>query len=166
MNDNIYINIDYNKEMNSENNHENNKESELKVINLSEYINSLYFFEDIDRYYIINFKKEIMNKIFTIYYLDTFFYSDLFQKMKICYLNENKDAAYGTKKLNYPSKIKNYNNGLEPRMFLKQHNKFFNSKYFPISHPYFIEYIQKNNLYNKSIKLIPKEFPKYLITLF
>ena len=38
-------------------------------------------------------------------------------------------------------------------MFLKQHNNFFNSKYFHISHPYFVDFIKKYNIQNKSIKL-------------
>ena len=69
--------------------------------------------------------------------------------MKYSYLNKYQDATYSTKVLNYPSKLKNFNNGLEPNMFLKLYNNFFNTKYFPISQPYFMDYINKNNIHNK-----------------
>ena len=104
-----------------------------------------------------------MNNIFSIYFIDTFFNNDLFQKMKIYFLNNFEGVIYDTKALNFPSKIKNFNNGLEPGMFLKQHSGFFNSKYFPISHPYFVDNMKNNNLYNKSIKLYGKELPNYLL---
>ena len=157
------INIDQNIIINIDDNYIDNKKSEINEINISEHINSIYFFEDIDKNYVINYKKYLMNNIFSIFFMDTFFYNDLFKKMKIYYLNKYQNVNYGTKMLNYPSKMKNYNNGLEPGIFLKQHPHFFNSKYFPISHPYFVEYLKNNNIYNKSIKLIPKELPNYLL---
>ena len=135
-------------------------------INLSEHINSLYYFEDIDNHYIKNVKKEIMNNIFSIYFIDELYYNELFLKLKYFYLNEYKNVPSGTKMLNYPSKYKNYNNGLEPGIFLKKHSDFFNSKYFPISHPYFIEYMKSHNIYYKSIKLSPKKLPNTLINLY
>ena len=42
---------------------------------------------------------------------------------------------------------------------LKQYSIFFRSKYFKISHPYFVNYIKKNNICPKYIKLIPKNIP-------
>ena len=157
------INNESNTIINIVNDYIDNKKSEIKQINLLDIINYIYFFEDIDNNYVINYKKDLMNKIFSIYFIDTFFYNDLFQKMKIYYLNEYEGVIYDTKTLNFPSKIKNFNNGIEPCMFLKQHSGFFNSKYFPISHPYFVENMTNNNLYNKSIKLYGKELPNYLI---
>ena len=137
------INIESKKNIVIEDNLFNKQKTKLKQINLSEYTNSIFFFENIDINYTVNFKKDLMNKIFSIYFLDVFFSNELFKKMKFFYLNEYKMANYYTKMLNFPSVFKNFNNGLEPGMFLKQHNNFFNSKYFPISHPYFVDYIKK-----------------------
>ena len=156
------INIESKKNIVIEDNLFNKQKTKLKQINLSEYTNSIFFFENIDINYTVNFKKDLMNKIFSIYFLDVFFSNELFKKMKFFYLNEYKMANYYTKMLNFPSVFKNFNNGLEPGMFLKQHNNFFNSKYFPISHPYFVDYIKKNDIHNKSIKLYRKKLPEFL----
>ena len=143
--------------------YEKEKEDEiLKNINISDYINSIYFFEVIDNDYISNNKKYLMNTIFSLYFIDAFFKNELFEKMKNYYLNNYNNVKIGTKNLNYPSKYKNYNNGLEPGMFLKQYNNFYNNKYFPISHPYFINYMNDKHLYSKYIKLYPREIPNSL----
>ena len=158
----ININIESKKNNNIENDLSYKQKIKLKQINLTEYINSIFFFENIDINYIVNYKKELMSKIFSIYFLDVFFSNELFKKMKIFYLNEYKMSNYYTKMLNFPSTLKHFSNGLEPGMLLKQHNNFFDSKYFPISHPYFVDYIRKNNAHNMSIKLYQKKLPKYL----
>ena len=162
INENININIESNTIINIDMDLPNNHLSNLKKINLSEYVNSIFYFENIDINYITNFKKYLMNNIFSLFFLDVFYNNELFKKMKTFYLNEYETSKHDTKMLNYPSKYKNYNNGLEPGMFLKMHNNFFNNKFFSISHPYFVEYIKKNNIINKSIKIIPKKLPEYL----
>ena len=126
-------------------------------INISELTKSTYFLEDIDDYYIFNIKKDVMNNIFSIYFMDTFYSSDLFKKMKLIFLNEHPDAESKTKILNYPSKINKFNNGLEPDNILKFNYKFFYDKYFPVSHPYFYEYMINNKISpSKYIKLFHK----------
>ena len=135
----------------------------IKQINLNEFVNSIYYFEDIDANYITNYKKYLMNNILSLFFIDTFYKNELFIRMKSLYLNAYKTPVIETKKFLYPSKYKNYNNGLEAGMFLKMHNNFFNSIFFPISHPYFAEYIKNNNILNKSIKLHKKNLPKYFI---
>ena len=123
-----------------------------------EYTNNTYFLEDIDDYYIYNIKKDIMNNIFSIYFIDTFFYNNLFKRMKIYYLNNYTNAEPKTKVLNFPSKIKRFNNGLNPDNILKLNYKFFSDKYFPISHPYFYDYMSKRKISpNKYIKLFDKK---------
>ena len=98
-----------------------------------------------------------MNNIFSFYFIDTFFSNKLFRKMKLIYFNDYPDANSKTKSLNFPSKLKTFNNGLEPDNILKLNYKFFSDKYFPVSHPYFYEYMQKNNIPpNKYIKLFHK----------
>ena len=135
----------------------------IKQINLSKFVDYIYYFEDIDSNYIINYKKYLMNNIFSIFFIDAFFKDELFNKMKSFYLNKYKIPICETKKISFPSKYKNFNNGLEPGMFLKKHSNFFNSIFFPISHPYFIQYLNNNNIVNKSIKLYQKNLPKYII---
>ena len=154
------INLDYIKTNNDD--LENKKKKEVRQFNLLEDKNNIYFFEDIDNNYIKNVKKDIMNNIFSLYFLDTFYYNELFHTMKNYFLNKFDNVECKTKSLNYPSKFKNYNNGLEPAIFLKQHNNFFNSKFYPISHPYFSDYLKKHNISN-SIKLTPKKLPDSLI---
>ena len=160
--ENININIESNTIINIDMDLPNKHLSNIKKINLSDYVNSIFYFENIDSNYISNYKKYLMNNIFSLFFLDVFYNNELFKKMKSFYLNEYEASKYDTKMLNYPSKYKNFNNGLEPGMFLKMHNNFFSNKFFHISHPYFIEYIKKNNIINRSIKLVPKRLPEYL----
>ena len=132
--------------------------NENKEINLTKLTENTYFLEDIDDYYINNIKKDIMNNIFSLYFIDTFFSNSLFKKMKILYFNEYPTVNTDTKKLNFPSKIKKFNNGVEPDNILKLNYKFFSDKYFPISHPYFYEYMIKNGISpSKYIKLYHKD---------
>ena len=141
----------------------NKDKKEIRKINLSDYLNSVNYFEEIDSNYISNIKKNLLNNVFSLYFIDAFYYNEIFLKMKKCYFNEYKDAVFETKILNYPSKIKNYNNGIEPPMFIKQCNKFYDSKYFKISHNYFYEYLKKNNIKSKYINLYHKNIPYSLL---
>ena len=141
----------------------NKDKKEIKKINLSDYLNSINYFEEIDRNYISNIKKNLMNNVFSLYFMDTFYYNEIFLKMKKSYFNEYKEASFDTKILDYPSKIKNFNNGIEPPMFIKQYNNFYDNKYFKISHNYFYEYMNKNNIKNKYINLYPKKIPYSLL---
>ena len=137
--------------------------NEDKEINLSKLTEETYFLEDIDDYYIYNIKKDIMNNIFSLYFIDTFYSNSLFKKMKIFYFNEYSKANSDTKKMDFPSKIKRFNNGLEPDNILKYNYKFFVDKYFPISHPYFYDYMIKNNISpSKYIKLHQKNIDSTL----
>ena len=121
---------------------------------LIEESNKKNILENIDKYSIINPKKEFMKKIFGIYYSDAFFENDTFQKLKQLYLNTIITSNPDTKLLNYPSKIKNFSNGLEPCNFLKENDKFFITKILPITHHYFYEYMCKHNSLNDSIILL------------
>ena len=87
---------------------------------------TIKFFYDIDMYYVTNIKKEVMNCIFSIYYLDEFFYSKDFCAIKKYYMNNylNDTQLIHSKKLNFPSTIKNYRNNLEPPLFIKKYNNY------------------------------------------
>ena len=138
-----------------------NKNDMLFLIEYKKDMNKIQYFFDLDKYYIINFKKEIMNCIFSIYYLDEFFYSHDFCVIKKYYINNyiNKEESVESKKLDFPSVIKNYRNNFEPPLFVKKINNFMQDPLFPITHSYISE---NNNLkklmnMNYSIKLKKKE---------
>ena len=98
-----------------------------------------------------------MKTIFGIYFEKSFFYNETFEKMKKFYLNNFDETNVETKLLNFPSKIKNFTNGLEIPLFLKENKHFFITKIFPITHEYFHQYMNKNNILNESIILRKKE---------
>ena len=122
--------------------------------------NKTHFFYDLDKNYITNIKKEIMNCIFSYYYLDEFFYSSDFCIIKKYYINNylNIKENWDTKKLNFPSTIKNYRNNFEPPLFVKKFNNYVLDPYFSISHSYIKnESLKSKLIFEKSIKLCPKE---------
>ena len=90
--------------------------------------NSIYpyinYFDEPDEYYLKNAKKELMMNVFSLYFFDSFFYSDNFKNLKNYYFQKFEGVQSPTKKLDFPSKIKNYNNGLEPNLFLKPFTLF------------------------------------------
>ena len=123
------------------------------------YVN--YFYEP-DGCQINNAKKELMMTVFSIYFFDAFFNNDVFKKMKNYYLQNFDDIQKTTKILDYPSKIKNFNNFLEPCLFLKPYPSFFINKIFPITHEYFDEYMKKNNIKrHEPIMLYKKVLPEF-----
>ncbi len=153
-----------------ENNHHNNpidaKEEKKKEIKNTHDIKlefpktKIKFFYDLDKYCLTNIKKEIMNCIFSLYYLDEFFYSRDFCIVKKFYINNliNDTQLIESKKLNYPSIIKNYRNNFEPPLFIKKFNNFIVDPYFPITHSYIEEDSLKNKLNKqRSIKIDNKE---------
>ena len=75
-----------------------------------------------------------MMNIFSIYFFDSFFNNEQFKIMKNYYLQNFNGIQETTKVLDYPSKIKNFNNGLEPNLFLKPFSSFFQHKILPITH--------------------------------
>ena len=124
-------------------------------------INKIRFFNDIDTNYIINIKKDIMNNIFGLYYIDNFYYNQDFCKMKKYYINFiNLNKTNNSKQLNFPSIIKNYKNNLESPIFIKQFNNFFTDPYLSITHSYVDSDLNNKISRQKSIKLIEKAFPK------
>ena len=111
--------------------------------NKSTYIN---YFNEPDECYIKNAKKELMMNIFSIYFFDIFFNNENFKLMKNYYLQNFEGIQISTKLLDYPTKIKNFNNGLEPNLFLKPFSLFFTNKIFPITHKYYYKYMINNNV--------------------
>ena len=95
-----------------------------------------------------------MKTMFGTYFEEAFYENLTFKKLKMLFLNTITSSNQDTKILNYPSKIKNFMNGLEPCNFLKENDKFFITKIFPITHTYFYDYMKSKNLLNDSIILL------------
>ena len=146
---------------------ENEEEAEDEELSL-ELKNEIYSrnsFDQIDKTYIINPKKELMKTTFSLFFEDSFFNNKTFENLKNYYLNVYDGLEQETKLLNYPSKLKNFTNGLGPSFFFKENNKFFISKIFPITHEYFYNYINEHNILNDSIILIKKDISPDIINI-
>ena len=99
-------------------------------------------------------KRDLILKKFGYYCYKDYFKDNKFIRMKKQFLYENdpkneNNNYQGFQKLmknKYPCVIKNFSNNslYYPRMFLRPYTKFFDNKYFSISHSYF-----KEDLYNK-----------------
>ena len=137
----------------SEISNESNNEKKMAYIN--------YLYEP-DECNIINVKKELMMNVFSIYFFDSFFINENFKLLKNYYLQNFEGIQKSTKLLEYPSKIKNFTNGLEPFLFLKPFSLFFNNKTFPITHKYYYQYIKDKNICpNEPIILYKKNMPQF-----
>ena len=126
----------------------------VPLLELSSDIFSKNIFDEINKELIINPKKELMNKIFGVYFEESFFNNKTFKKLKNYYLNLYENIFPESKLLNFPSKIKNFTNGIETPLFLKENDKFFITKTFPITHEYFYNYMIENKIKNESIILL------------
>ena len=139
------------------------KESELFKINednnkIIPYIN---FFDEPDEYYLKNAKKEIMMTIFSLYFCDYFFHNDNFKHLKDYYLQNFEGIQASTKMLDFPCKMKHYNNGLEPNLFIKPFSTFFTTKVFPVNNNYYYEYMTNNKIFPNQIILYKKHLPEF-----
>ena len=109
------------------------------------------------KYPILCTKRDLILKKFGYFYYKDYFNDKRFIKMKNYFLytnnpeneNNNYNGFQKSMKNNYPSIIKNFSNNslYYPRMFYRPYTKFFESKYFSISHSYFKNQINdiKNN---------------------
>ena len=128
------------------------------------------FLNELDFIYLFNVKRVLMKNIFSLNFLDTIFYDKAFLKLRKIFYQiyghklESKIENFPT--LNYPTKIKNFSNGLEPSLFVKPYNDFFVNRAFNITHEYFNNYIKRNEikfktdniiLYDKEITIPTKE---------
>ena len=102
--------------------------------------------------------------VFSIYFFDYFFHNESFKLMKNYYLENFDGIQKSTKLLNYPIKIKIFNNSLEPYLFFKPNIKFFENKAFPISHEYFYKYAKKKIIHiTEPIILYKKIIPDFCL---
>ena len=127
-------------------------------------INTITFFYDLDENYTTNVKKDYMNNIFGLYYIDEFFYNSDFCIMKKYYINFiNKGKMIkNSKQLNFPSTLKNYKNNLESSIFVKQFNNYFSDLFLTITHDYVDRNLNDKLARKKSIKLKEKDLPEFV----
>ena len=88
---------------------------------------------------IINAKNLFFKKIFSQPFKNLIFDDEIFKYIRSCYLvnyKNYKGLDYQTKQLKYPTKQKNFSNGLEPKIFLKKDFNFYDTQFFKISHSY------------------------------
>ena len=138
---------------------EKNKEIKIEKIKFPKNIGNIIYLNDIDKLLLKNPKKEIMNNIFSLYYIDIFYYNEAFCKMRDYYINKFKSTNPFTKVIDFPSKLKNYSNNLESPLFIKQYNEYFFNPIFPIIHSYINDNNKKIIENYKYIKLFPKQIP-------
>ena len=88
-----------------------------------------------------NPKKQLLLTYFALEFKDVYFHSESFLKMKNAYFAYTKLPApnRNTKLINYPSKIKNFSNSIEPPLFIKYNKHFFSNHYLSKSHSYIIK---------------------------
>ena len=149
----------------SKSNNESKLSSEKDDSSINSFLNSeklnLNTFSDPsrDKQIITSGKKFFVQKIFAETFKDLLFYDKNFVKIKLmflqkfrCYKNVEKDS----KQLNYPTAQKNYSNSIEPKIFLKRDNNFYDKKYISISH----KYLNKNSVFKniQSIDFYPHIF--------
>ena len=129
-------------------------------------------FED-SKYPILCTKRDLVLKNFGYFYYKYYFKNNKFIKLKQKFFyennpNDNYNNYYGFQKImknKYPFTLKNFSNNdlYYPRVFYKPYHKFFENKYFPITHPYFDN--QKYDKTNKE-KIMHLEYGHGLLNQF
>ncbi|MCQ2816128.1 MAG: hypothetical protein MJ252_02570 [archaeon] len=99
-----------------------------------------------------HFNKSFLMSHFGLSFMDYYFNPDkYFMKMKTEYRDKYK-ASLDLKLFNYPCKIRNYSNGIEPNMFFKYFKGFYTDSTFSITHPYYNMPPPKMKLFISDIK--------------
>ena len=137
-----------------ENNKANEKQNKKIINNINSPDDNIFSINDVaNKCFIYNPKNLFIKGIFSHIYYKLIFYDKAFMYIKNIYLRKFSQANFNTKQLNYPSKVKNFSNFYEPKLFLRKDFNFFDDKYFRISHDYLYR-----NVYNKKEKVdIQKE---------
>ena len=88
------------------------------------------------RCFIYNPKNVLVKRLFSHIFYKSLFHCKAFMLIKNRYLNTFPEANIENKQLNYPSKMKNFSNIFEPKLFLKKDCHIYDKIYFTISHDY------------------------------
>ena len=107
-----------------------------------------------NRCLILSPKNVLIKRIFSHIFYNLIFYDNTFLIIKNRYLRTFPEANRNTKQLNYPSKVKNFSNFYEPKLFLTKDSNFYNSsdKYFQISHDFLFKKIPTQKTIDESKK--------------
>ena len=99
--------------------------------NVKYYSKNFGFFDDINkRCFIYNPKHFFIKRVFSHIFYRLIFYDKTFMYIKYKYLRKFPTANVITKQLNFPSKIKNFSNIYEPKLFLRKDFNFYESNLF------------------------------------
>ena len=97
-------------------------------------------------------KRDLLLKKFGVFFKDVYFNNKNFIKMRrlFDYLytingTENESIYEPNFKVSFPTTMKNFSSCklFYPKLFFKQNLNFFKNKYFPISHPYYIDKVEQ-----------------------
>ena len=86
--------------------------------------------------FILSPKNMLIKRIFPHIYYNLLFHDDTFMYIKNYFLRTFKTANVNTKQLNYPSKIKNFSNIYEPKLFLRKDFNYYDETYFKICYDF------------------------------
>ena len=131
----------------------NNNNSNINIFtNIIDCNNCFFDFEKLEKKYMIyNPKNYLMKIIFSSTFKDIFFKDIIFQKIRstyLCTFRKHKTLFTKTKQLNYPIRLKNFSNSLEPKTFFRRDYNFYREEFFNISH----NYLKKNIFKDKDIQ--------------
>lgn len=110
---------------------------------------------------LLNPKRQLLLSHFALEFKNIYFYSESFIKLKHAYFKYTNlpQIRKNTKQLNYPSKIKNFSNTIEPPLFFTYNKHFFNGKYFGVSHQYINNTHKRSNINENRIPFQQRHFP-------
>ena len=131
-------------------------------MNTEKYYSTYYtFMDDINkRCFLYNPKNILIKRFFSHIFYKSLFHCKTFMLIKNNYLNSFPKANIENKQLNYPTKLKNYSNIYQPKLFLKKDYNIFNKNYFYITHDFLINkppyYEELDNDKKENIKSLIK----------
>ena len=155
---NIKLNLKINVE-------ENEQEIEKIKNNMEKekYFYTYYcFLDDVKkRCFIYNPKNILIKRLFSHIFYKSLFHCKAFMLIKNKYLNAFPSVNVENKQFDYPTKMKNFSNIMEPKLFLKKDFNIYNTAYFPISHDFLIKdpplYEEVNVKKQEKLKALLKE---------
>ena len=107
-------------------------------MNKEKYFNRYFcFLDDIkNRCFIYNPKNILIKRFFSHIFYRSLFFCKAFMVIKHIYFRTFPGANVENKQLNYPSKIKNFSNIIEPKLFMRKNFNIYNIIFFGISHDF------------------------------
>ena len=97
-------------------------------------------------------------RIFSDVFKDIIFHDKAFKSIRLAYLLKYRDFNINieSKQLNYPTKLKNFSNFLDPRIFIRRDFNFYDKRFLPISYEYIKPNVLEKN--EENIYFYPHEY--------